>query len=131
MPTTFYPYKWKIAGILFLLWGAFSFFSKYMHYAIWDFDLFSGLACWGLCFIFFSKEKRDDERIHHLKFRALTWAVPTGFFITHLVNYLFLNQEEPNSGKYIQSISAYSSLALILVIAVGAFYYFKYKEERY
>ena len=128
--TIFYSYRWKIVGIACILWGVFSFFKKYMNYAIWDINLISGLICWGLCFIFFSKERPDDERIHYLKFRALTWGLPTGLLITHLINYFFLNQEEPNSSTYVQSISAYSSFAIVLIIAICTFRFFKYKDER-
>jgi hypothetical protein len=93
-----------------------------------DINLITGLMCWGLVFIFFSKEKVDDERIHHLKFRALTWALPVGLFITHLINYFFFSQQEPDSGKYIQSISAYPSLVIVLILALGVFYYLKYRD---
>jgi hypothetical protein len=128
---SFYSYRWKIAGILFILWGIVSFLFKHRRFAIWDLNLLSGLICWGLCFIFFSKERTDDERVHHLKFRAVTWGLPTGLLITHLINYFFLSQEEPDSGKYVQSISAYSSAAIVLVITLSTYYYLKYKEERY
>jgi len=89
----------KLVGILCILWGFFSFFSKYWTYQLWDINLITGLSCWGLIFIFFSREKIDDERIQQFKFQAVTWAVPVGLFITHLINYFFLSPEEPNSGK--------------------------------
>jgi hypothetical protein len=67
----------------------------------------------------------DDERIHQLKFQALTWALPVGLFVTHLINYFFLNQHEPNSGKLYQSISAYQLLVIILLLATSLFHYLK------
>jgi len=123
-----YAYKMKIIGILCILWGFYSFFSKYWRYQLLDINLIAGLCCWGLIFIFFSKEKTDDERIHHLKFQALTWAVPVGFFITHLINYFFLSSQEPDSGKLIQSLSAYESLGIILLLALALFYYLKQRD---
>ncbi len=126
----FFSHRLKIIGLLLLIWAVISFLIRHSKYAIWDFELLCGLICWGLCFIFFAREKVDDERIHHLKFRALAWAVPLGLFLTHLVNYFYLNQGEPDSGKYTRSISAYSSIAMILTIAVGTFYFLKFKENR-
>jgi hypothetical protein len=126
----FYSYRLKIIGILLLVWSIISFFLKYANHSIWDFELFAGLFSWGLCFIFFSKEKIDDERIHYLKFRALAWGAPLGLFITHLINYFFLSPQEPDSGKYVQSISAYASFALVLLIATAIFHFLKFKDNR-
>lgn len=123
-----YSYKLKLVGILLLLWGLYSSAVKYERYQLMDLNLLSGLWCWGLVFIYFSKEKIDDERIHLVKFQALTWAVPVGLTITHLLNYFFLNPQEPDSGKVMQSISAYPSLVIILVLALALFHYLKYRK---
>ncbi len=127
-PVFTYSHKMKLVGLLLMLWGVYSFLSKYWRSDIADLNLIAGVWCWGLVFIFFSREKNDDERIHQLKFQALTWALPVGLFITHLVNYLFLSVQEPDSGKPIESISAYPSLALILLLALGVFHYLKYRN---
>jgi hypothetical protein len=126
----FYNYRLRFVGFLCIAWGMVSFYIKYSRAAIWDFNLLSALFSWGLCFIFFAKEKHDDERIHHLKFRALTFGLPMGLFITHLINYIFLSQAEPDSGKLVESISAYQMFAIVMVVALAAFHYFKHKEER-
>lgn len=123
-----YSYRMKIVGTLLICWGIYAFFSKYRQYDLVDLNLLSSLSCWGLVFIFFSKEKIDDERVHQVKFQSLTWAVPVGLFITHLINYLFLDRDEPGSGKLIGSISAYQSLVIILLLAFGLFHYLKYKK---
>jgi hypothetical protein len=115
----------KIVGILCILWGLSAFLFNYWKYQLLDLNLLFGLFCWGLVFIFFSKEKIDDERIHQLKFQSLTWALPVGLFLTHLINYVFLNPDEPNSGNLYQSISAYQSLLIILLLALGLFHYLK------
>jgi hypothetical protein len=120
-----YSYKMKLVGILLILWGIFSFASKYRQFHVVDYNLLSGLICWGLIFIFFSKEKIDDERIHQVKFQALTWAVPIGLSITHLINYFLLSAD---AGKLMDSISAYHSLVMILMLALGLFHYLKYKN---
>ena len=123
-----YSYKMKIVGILLISWGVYLFSSKYWQFHLVDLSLLTGLLCWGLVFIFFSKEKIDDERIHQVKFQALTWAVPVGLFITHLINYFLLSKSEPDSGKLYESIPAYHSLAIILLLALGSFHYLKYKN---
>ncbi len=128
IPIFSYSYRMKIVGIVCILWGVYSFFFKYWRHQLWDMHLITGLSCWGLIFIFFSKEKIDDERIQQLKFQALTWAFPTGMFITHLINYFFLSPPEPDSDKLIQSLSAYESLLIILLLAVGVFYVLKYRN---
>ncbi len=123
-----YSYKLKIVGTLLICWGIYAFFSKYRQYNLVDLNLLTSLSCWGLVFIFFSKEKIDDERVHQVKFQSLTWAVPAGLSVTHLINYFFLSQDEPDSGKLIESISAYQSLVIILLLAFGLFHYLKYKK---
>ncbi|WAC13011.1 hypothetical protein [Dyadobacter pollutisoli] len=123
-----YSYPMKIVGILLIGWGIYSFSSKYLQFHLVDLNLLAGLCCWGLVFIFFSKEKIDDERIHQLKFRALTWAVPVGLFVTHLINYFFLSKPEPNGGQLMESIPAYHSLVMILLLALVAFHYLRHKN---
>ncbi|GEM_PF-1040507 len=127
--TFWYSSRFKIIGILFILWGIYSFFVKYREHHLWDINLVSGLLCWGLSFILFSSEKTDDERTHHHKFKALTWAVPAGLIITHLINYFFLSPAEPDSGKYTPSVSAYVALSIVLIIALGLFYYLQYQDR--
>lgn len=122
-----YSYKMKIVGIVLILWGIYSFIAKYWQFHLLDPNLLTGLWSWGLVFIFFSKEKIDDERIHQVKFQALALAVPLGLCITHLVNYFFLNQQETDSDKLFQSIPAYHSLVIILLFALGMFHYLKHK----
>lgn len=123
-----YSHKMKVLGLMLILWGIYSFVSKYWQHNLVDLNLMASLACWGLVFIFFSKEKIDDERVHQAKFQALTWSVPAGLFITHLINYVALSKAEPDSVTLIDSISAYQSLALILLLAFGMFHYLKLKN---
>ncbi|MDF7813861.1 hypothetical protein [Hymenobacter sp. YC55] len=123
-----YSHKMKMVGIVCILWGFYAFFSKYWRYQLFDLNLLTGLGCWGLTFLFFSKEKIDDERVHQLKFKALTWALPVGLGITHLINYLVLSLPEPDSSKLIQSLSAYQALVIVLLLALATFHYLKHRE---
>ena len=120
-----YSYWTKILGILIIVAGIISFFQQYYKKDIYDFNELAVGLSWGLLFIFFSKEKTDDEMARSLKFKALTRAVIVSFSITHLYNYLFLNWRFEREKDIILSISAYQFLALTLIIATAYFYYLK------
>jgi hypothetical protein len=122
-----YSYWTKILGLMITFAGVISFFLQYHKKGIFDSnELAIGLS-WGLVFIFFSKEKTDDEMIHGLKFKALARAIIVAFFVTHLYNYVFLNWRFKREHDIILSISAYQFLALTLIIATGSFYYLKHQ----
>lgn len=129
MKTGSFPYSYwtKILGAAIILAGIVSFIMQYHKKAIFDFNELAIGASWGLLFIFFSKERTDDEMIESLKFKALTRAVIISFSITHLYNYLLLNWSLPRPNGTILSISAYQFLALTLLIAICCFYYLKHR----
>ena len=122
-----YSYWTKILGILIIIAGIISFFQQYYKKDVYDFNELAVGLSWGLLFIFFSKEKTDDEMARSLKFKALTRAVIVSFSITHLYNYLFLNWRFEREKDIILSISAYQFLALTLMIATAYFYYLKHQ----
>jgi hypothetical protein len=120
-----YSYWSKFLGVILVGAGIFSFFLQYYKKGVFDLnELAIGLS-WGFVFIFFSKEKTDDEMIQDLKFKALTRAIIIAFSITHLYNYLFLNWRLRRENDMILSISAYQFLALTLIISTAIFYYLK------
>ena len=122
-----YSYWVKILGLLIIIAGVVSFFQHYHRKGTFDTnELAIGLS-WGLVFIFFSKERTDDEMMHGLKFKALTRAIIIAFSITHLYNYLFLNWHFKRGHDMILSVSAYQFLALTLIIATISFYYLKHQ----
>ena len=129
MKTTTFPYGYwtKLLGLLIIIAGIISFFVQYQKKGVFDLNELALGFSWGFIFIFFSREKTDDEMIHGLKFKALARAVVVTFFITHLYNYLFLNWRFKRAHDLILSISAYQFLALTLIIATGIFYYLKYQ----
>lgn len=120
-----YGYWVKILGIAIALFSVILFLVQYYSKAVLDLnDLGVGLS-WGFVFIFFSKEKTEDEMIQNLKFKALTWAIIVAFALTHLFNYVFLNWYYERGHSRILSISAYQFLALALIIATANFHYLK------
>ena len=122
-----YSYWTKILGLMIIIAGVISFFQQYHKKGVFDLNELAIGFSWGFVFIFFSKEKTDDEMIHGLKFKALTRAVIIAFSITHLYNYLFLNWRLKREHDIILSISAYQFLALTLIIATVSFHYLKHQ----
>ncbi|GEP96158.1 hypothetical protein [Chitinophaga cymbidii] len=124
-----FPYSWwtKILGLLIITGGIISFFLQHQKKGIFDFNELAAGLSWGLVFIFFSRERTDDEMIRSLKFKALARALIVAFSITHLYNYLFLNWRLKREHDILLSISAYQFLALTLLIATGYFYYLKHQ----
>jgi len=124
-----FPYAFwtKILGALVVVAGVISFFLQYQRKGIFDFNELAIGFSWGLLFIFFSKERTEDEMMQVLKFRSLARAIVISFFATHLYNYLFLNWRLQRPDGIILSISAYQFLAITLIIATGTFYFLKYR----
>ena len=122
-----YSYWTKILGILIIIAGIVSFILQYYKKDIFDFNELAVGLSWGFVFIFFSKEKTDDEMVRSLKFKALAMAIIVAFSITHLYNYIFLNWRFERPKDIILSISAYQFLALTLMIATAYFYYLKHQ----
>ena len=122
-----YSYWTKILGVLIIIAGIVSFYVQYHKKGVYDFNEIAVGLSWGLVFIFFSKERTDDELIRSLKFKALAKAIIVAFSLTHLYNYVFLNWRLEREKDMILSISAYQFLALTLIIATGYFYYLKHK----
>lgn len=124
-----FPYShWtKFLGLLIIAAGIFSFFQQHHKKGVFDLNELAIGFSWGLVFVFFSKEKTDDEMIQGLKFKALARAIIVAFFITHLYNYLFLNWRFERGQDTILSISAYQFMALTLILATASFYYLKHQ----
>lgn len=120
-----YAYWAKILGALIALAGIAGFFFQHHKKGVYDFNELAVGLSWGFVFIFFSKERTDDEMIRSLKFKALAVAVIVAFSITHLYNYFFLNWRLERAHDIILSVSAYQFLALTLMMATGYFYYLK------
>lgn len=83
MQQTSFPYSYwtKFLGVVIVGAGVISFFLQYSRKGIFDLnELAIGLS-WGFVFIFFSKERQDDEMIHGLKFKALTRAIIIAFLL--------------------------------------------------
>jgi len=86
-----YGYWAKIMGLFLFVLSIANFFYQRYRKGIFDLNELALGICYAFLFIFFSKEKEDDEMIHQLKFKALARSVIITFMTTHLYNYIFLN----------------------------------------
>jgi hypothetical protein len=127
MKQTSFPYSYaaKIFAVLIIVCGIISSSLKYYEKGIFDLNELSMNFSWGFLFIFFSKEKTDDEMIESLKFKALTWSIFVTFSFASIYNYLFLNWRYEREHDRTLSISAYLFFSLMLIIATARFYYLK------
>jgi hypothetical protein len=120
-----YAYSAKIAGVVITILSIISFFSTYYENGTFDLNQLATGTSWGFVFIFFSKEKTDDEMLQSLKFKALTWSIIITFSFTCVFNYLFLYWWFKREHNIPLSVSAFQFFALMLIIATARFYYLK------
>ena len=120
-----YSYSAKIAGVVIIILSIISFFFRYYEDGTFELNQLATGSSWGFLFIFFSKEKTDDEMIQSLKFKALTWSIIITFSLTCVYNYLFLYWWSKREHNISLSVSAFQFFALMLIIATARFYYLK------
>jgi len=113
-----FPYhqaiKWL--GLTVLLFAVAALAFKLIHRQ-WDsLKPVPELISLGLVFIFFSKEKMDDERIHQLKFRSLSLGFLYSYFLTFGFQYLFS-----------RAATAHEFIATAMVFTTAIYYFAKSK----
>ena len=81
----------------------------------------------GLIYLFFSKEQVEDERVQHLKLKAICVAFFNGWAITGVVRFMVYLQDR---SKPPATMSAYDAMFLTLVIALGLFHYWRWQDGR-
>jgi hypothetical protein len=114
-PTFIYPRVMKIIGLVLLLFSATGLTYQYLHGQTLDTKTTSRLISLGLFFIYFSREKIEDERIHQLKFRALA----AGFVAAYMIMFSL-------SVAYALKVEEF--IAVVLMISTAAFYFAKFRE---
>lgn len=81
----------------------------------------------GLLFLFFWKERMEDERVRELKLKALTVAFAIGYAVT-FGSKLALSFK--GKGDIPRSLSAYDLMFVMLVAAHALFYYWRWQDGR-
>lgn len=80
----------------------------------------------GLAMCFFSRERVNDERIEHLKLKALRASLVGALNLTLVVNMWVLNPAEPDLVS--RSLSAFDFLVIAMAGALGLFYYWRWQD---
>jgi hypothetical protein len=105
----------KALGLAILLFAIAGLLWKTFHdQPIFPLDPVPQLIGLGLVFIFFSKEKVEDERIHYLKFQALSVGFLSCFFMSMGFNSWY-------------RLSAPEFIAATMVFSTSVYYFFKRK----
>lgn len=111
--TFFFPYKMKILGIVFIVFaGGLQMVALFQ--GVYEFKMAPVISA-GLVFIFFSREKIDDERVHQFKFRALTLGFTAIYLFSFGFNYFSYNA------------SLHEFVVMVLMLSTATFYYTRFK----
>jgi hypothetical protein len=80
-----------------------------------------------LAILLFSRERFHDERVDHLKLKAISYGLATGLFTASFLNlgWKFLRLTSPRL-----TLSAFEVLILIQLIALSLFHYWRWQDGR-
>ncbi len=119
----------KPLGIVFILIGIGWYFYKLQVTGIADWVAASKMIALGCISLFFSKGKRDDERVFQLKFYAISLSFLLSFVIIDLFNYLVLNFSAYTfeTGSW-SSVSAYDFIITSMLIAISTYHIMRFKD---
>lgn len=81
----------------------------------------------GLLFLFFAREKPDDERVQSLKLRAMFVAFMVGWAVTGAIRFAVYLQDRSVAPK---TMSAFDAMFVILVVGHGLFQYWRFQDGR-
>lgn len=123
-----YPYYFKFLGLILLAFALFILVKRYLSFGIFDLKAFSTPASFAFMFIYFSKEKDQDERIILLKYKALSLAIPVVAILFSLLDYSVNFKGYSIETDSWFSHSAFEYLAISLLAANGVFQLLKFKE---
>jgi len=119
----------KPIGMVFIAIGVGMYFYKLQETGIADWVATSKMIALGCISIFFSKGKRDDERIFQLKFYAIALSFLLSFLIIDLFNYVVLNFSSYTfeAGTW-SSVSAYDFIITSMLIAISTYHIMRFKD---
>ena len=81
----------------------------------------------GMIALFFSKEPVEDERVRLLKLKAICVAFFHAWALTGIVRFAVYLQDRSVTPR---TMSAYDSMFVTLVIALGLFHYWRWQDGR-
>lgn len=77
---------------------------------------------------FFSQEKNHDERVDHLKLKAVRFALIASGFIAF--GHAWASKGFGPAGHAVRYLSAFDILIVAMVIALGLFHYWRWQDGR-
>ena len=81
----------------------------------------------ALLFLFFSREKIDDERVQVLKLKALYVGFFSGWAVVGAIRFAAYLKTESGAPR---TLSAYDAMLIILSIAFALFHYWRFQDGR-
>lgn len=81
----------------------------------------------GLLFLFFTRERIEDERVRALKLKALTVAFVAGWAVVGTIRFAIYLDDR---AVIPPSPSAYDAMFLMLVIAHALFHWWRFQDGR-
>lgn len=81
----------------------------------------------GLLYLFFSKEKIEDERVQLLKLKAICIAFFNGWAVTGAVRFVVYLQDRSTPPR---TMSAYDVMFVTLIIALACFHFWRWQDGR-
>jgi hypothetical protein len=90
-------------------------------------DSASAIIAMSLAMLLFSRERVHDERVEHLKLKAISYGLAASLLTASLLNTgsKMLKMSSPRL-----TLSAIEGLILILVIALSLFHYWRWQDGR-
>lgn len=124
-PVSFYSPQLKYVGLVLLGIALALFIVQWVLTGLPNFRL-SYLSAIALVFIFFSKEKYNDERIIQLKYQALAVGITVAILISMLIGWYInqINGYQATSDRWFV-LSAFEYLTITLLLSLGYFHYLK------
>jgi hypothetical protein len=81
----------------------------------------------GMLFLFFSREKIDDERVHALKLKALSLAFLSGWVVVGALRFIVYLRTDAGAPW---TLSAYDAMFIILTLAFSLFHVWRFQDGR-
>ena len=113
----------SLAGIMILLSIAGFFFNRL------DWPSASGTITVWLALLFLTRETVNDERVEHLKLKAISLGFGAGLMVT-IFYQLFVPIFKRLMPVPQHRLSAYDALIIILVTSLALFHYWRWQDAR-
>ncbi len=119
------PAKFKLLGFIIILLAAAAHLLN-TGYRDWSSGADTAYVL-GLLFLFFARDKIEDERVQSLKLKALTVAFCAGWAVVGTIRFILYLDARPVTPP---SVSAYDAMILMLVIAHALFHWWRFQDGR-